>query len=153
MKKNYVTKGGLEKLKEELDHLKKVKRREVSSRIRKALEEGDISESGEYSEAKDEQAFTEGKIAELSDRIKNAVVIKKGRRGAGKVEMGSTVVVESDGQEAKYIIMGSSEANPAEGKISNESPLGRAFLGHSAGEEVEVETPKGLTKFKIITIE
>jgi len=152
MKKNYVTKEGLEKFKEELNHLKKVKRSEVSDRIRKAIEEGDISESGEYSEAKDEQAFVEGKIIELSNRIKNAVVIKKGRK-ADKVEMGSTVTVKSAGQEAKYVIMGSSEANPSEGKISNESPLGRAFFGCSAGEEVEVETPKGVTKFKILTIE
>jgi len=151
MKKNYVTKKGLEDLKEELDYLKKAKRKEVSSRIRKALEEGDISESGEYSEAKDEQAFVEGKIAELSNRIKNAVVIKKGRQ-ANNVEVGSTVVVKSDGQEAEYTITGSTEANPTAGKISNESPLGQAFLGHSSGEEVEVETPKGLTKFKIVTV-
>ena len=152
MKKNYVTKNGLVELKNELDHLKKVKRKEVSGRIRKALEEGDISESGEYSEAKDEQAFVEGRIAELSERIKNAAVIKKGRK-VSKAEVGSTVMVKTDGQKSVYTIMGSSEVNPAEGKISNESPLGKAFLGHEAGEEVTVETPKGVTKFKILAVE
>jgi transcription elongation factor GreA len=152
MGKFYITKKGLEKLKEELAYLKKVKRKEVSERIKKALEGGDISESGEYAEAKEEQAFTEGKIAEISNKIKNAVIIES-KKEPGVVDIGSTIFVKFDNDQAQYTIIGSSEANPSEGKISNESPIGKAFLGHEVGDIVEVETPSGLMKYEIVKIE
>ena len=151
MKKNYITKGGLVDLKAELDDLQKNKRREVSDRIRKATEEGDISESGEYSEAKEQQAFIEGKIIELTGRIKSAVVIRKSGRG-DKVRVGSTVVVKSNGKEMEYKIVGSEEADPLEGKISNESPIGKSFLDKAVGETAKVESLAGSKNYKIIAI-
>jgi len=152
IKKNYITKSGLVELKAELEQLQKVERKEVANRIRKAVEEGDISESGEYSEAKERQAFVEGKIIELTGRIKNAVVIKKSGRG-NKVKIGSVVVVKSNGQETKYKIVGSEEADPVAGKVSNESPIGQAFLDKEVGEKVKVETPVGPKSYKITAIE
>lgn len=150
MKKFFITKEGLKKLKEELEYLQKVKRKEVSKRIKKALEEGDISESGEYSEAKEEQAFTEGKIAEIKEKIKNASIIKKSRKS--KVELGSTIEVKMNGDTITYDIVGSSEADPGAGKLSNESPIGQAFMGKAAGDTVEVETPAGAMKYTILKI-
>lgn len=150
-RKNYITKGGLEELKKELEHLQKVKRREVSDRIRKALEEGDISESGEYSEAKEQQAFVEGKIIELAAKIKNAVIIKKSGKSTS-VRVGSTVVVKSRGKKIEYKIVGSEEADPMAGKISNESPIGQAFIDKKVDESVQVETPAGTNNYKIIAI-
>lgn len=151
-KKNYITKEGLAELKEELEHLQKVKRKEVSGRIRKALEEGDISESGEYSEAKEQQAFVEGKIIEVAARIKNAVIIRNSGQGKA-VKVGSAVTVRCNGKETKYKIVGSEEADPVAGKISNESPIGQAFLDKELGEKVKVETPAGSKNYKVTAIE
>lgn len=152
MKELYISQEGLEKLKEDLNYLKKVRRKEVSERIKKALEEGDISESGEYSEAKEDQAFVEGKIAEIEEKIKNAVIIKK-KKSSQSVDIGCTVTLKSDKNVIKYSIVGSSEVDPAQGRISNESPLGKAFIGKKVGEVVEVATPAGTVKYKVLEIE
>ena len=104
MKEHYISKEGLDKLKEELVYLNKIKRKEVSARIKKALEEGDISESGEYSEAKEDQAFVEGKIAEIKEKIKNAVIIKK-KKSSQSVEIGSTVILKCDKNTIKYYVL------------------------------------------------
>lgn len=152
MKEHYISKEGLDKLEEELVYLNKVKRKEVSARIKKALEEGDISESGEYSEAKEDQAFVEGKIAEIKEKIKNAVIIKK-KKSSQSVDIGSTVTLECNKETIKYSIVGSAEVDPMKGKISNESPLGKAFIGKQVGEEVEVNTPGGSIKCKVLSIE
>ncbi len=151
MKELYISQEGLEKLKEDLNYLKKVRRKEVSERIKKALEEGDISESGEYSEAKEDQAFVEGKIAEIEEKIKNAVIIKK-KKSSQSVDIGCTVTLKSDENVIKYSIVGSSEVDPAQGRISNESPLGKAFIGKKVGEVVEVATPAGTVKYEVLGI-
>jgi transcription elongation factor GreA len=149
-KKVYVTKAGLEKLTSELQELKTVKRKEISDRIQDAKELGDLSENAEYAEAKEEQSFTEGRILDLENSIKNAVLIEEG--ASDIVVVGSTVDVESDGIARTYFIVGSSEADPAQGLISNESPLGEAFLGKRVGEGVEIEVPKGTLAFRITKI-
>ncbi len=150
----YLTKEGYEKLKEELHTLKTVKRKEVAWRIQQAKELGDLSENAEYTEAKNEQAFLEGRIAELENVIKNAEIISSHERPAGgMVEVGSRIKVKTqDGREAEFTIVGSQEADPKSGVISNESPLGRAFLGHMVGDKVEVQVPKGIVTYQIIKV-
>lgn len=147
----YVSEEGLEKLKQELHDLKTKKRQEIAARLEHAKTLGDLSENAEYQEAKEEQSLVEGQIAELEEMVRNAVVIAKAH-GTDKVEIGSTIKTVSEKGESVYTIVGSEEANPAEGKISNESPLGKAFLGRRAGEEVEVKTPAGSTKYRILEI-
>jgi transcription elongation factor GreA len=147
---NYLTKEGLEKLKNELDELKTVRRKEVAARIEIAKDMGDLSENAEYNEAKEEQGFIEGRIAELEALVPNAIIIE--RAGTGTVGIGSTVRVEANGKEKEYTIVGASEADPVKGKISNESPLGVQFLGKSAGDSVEVKVPSGKTVYHIISI-
>ncbi|MCL4437571.1 transcription elongation factor GreA [Patescibacteria group bacterium] len=152
MDKYYLTKARLDELKAELENLKSNKRIEVSEKIKRAKEFGDLSENVEYSEAKDEQMKVEMRIAELEDIIKKAAIIKKG--GSTKsVQVGSTVTVKKNGQILKYTIVGSNETKPEEGKISNESPLGRAFLGAQVGDVREVFTPAGRTPYRIMKIE
>lgn len=152
-KQTYITEEGLAKLKEELDYLKNTKRKEIAERIRDAKELGDLSENAEYAEAKDEQSFVENRVLELESIIRNVNLIKKSKKGANTVEMGATIEVEGPGgKSAEYTIVGSNEANPAEGKISNESPIGQAFLGKKLNEEAEVEAPSGTLKFKILKI-
>lgn len=146
----YITKKGLEKLREELIRLKTVKRQEVAARLKRALEQGDLSENAEYQDAKDEQAWTEGKIAELDSKIKNAQIISKDRNG--HISIGSQIKIKNGGQALEYTIVGSQEANPAEGKVSNESPIGMAFLGHKKGERVKVQTPDGFIEYKILQV-
>jgi len=148
----YISQEGLEKLKNELDELKNVKRKEIIERIERAKEMGDLSENAEYADAKEEQAFTEGRILELEEMINNAVIIKKGEK-TGIVDIGSTIKVKFNGEEKEFTIVGSEEADPLRGIISNESPLGRAFLGKRVGDEVEVVVPKGIIKYKIIEIQ
>lgn len=142
----YLTKEGYEKLKNELHYLKTEKRKEIAWRIQQAKELGDLSENAEYTEAKNEQAFLEGRIIELENIIKNAVIIEP-TDGAAKstvVLIGSRVTIAShSGNDMKLTIVGSQEADPAAGKISNESPMGRALLGHKIGDEVEIQAPKG----------
>jgi transcription elongation factor GreA len=152
-----ISQEGFNKLKEEHDFLVSVKRKEIADRIEKAKELGDLSENAEYHEAKDEQAFNDGRIIDLAALLKNLTVVEGDGRanGNGKASMGSKITVRSSktGEEKNYSIVSFNEAAPAEGKISNESPLGMAFLGRKKDDEVTVETPKGEMKYKILKIE
>lgn len=148
----YLSPEGLEKLKQELQELKTTKRKEIASRLEHAKSLGDLSENAEYQEAKEEQSLIESEIAKLEEMIRDAVLIEKNHR-TDKVVVGSTVRLKSDRGEETYMIVGSEEANPGQGRISNESPLGRAFLGHKAGETVDVKTPGGASSYKIIEIQ
>ena len=152
MDKFYLSKERLEELKQELENLLHEGRRNVADRLKRAKEYGDLSENAEYSEAKDEQASIERRIMELEEMIKTASIIKKGS-GGDTVSVGSTITVKTKDKSYTYQIVGSPEALPEEGKISNESPLGRSFLGHKVGEEVKVSTPKGETVYTISKIE
>lgn len=147
----YLSAEGLEKLKQELNELKTVKRKEIALRLEHAKTLGDLSENAEYQETKEEQSLVESQIAGLEETIREAVLIKK-EHGTDKVTVGSTIRITSDRGEESYTIVGSEEANPAEGKISNESPLGRAFLERKMGETVEVRTPGGAVAYKILEI-
>ena len=147
----YITADGLEKLKDELKYLKTTRRRELAASIEAAKAMGDLSENAEYHEAKDALAFVEGRIMEIDDMLKNVSVIEEGKSG-GEVRIGSTVEVEVRGKNRTYKIVGSNEADPVKGLISNESPIGEAFLGHRAGETIEVEAPAGGTTYKIVKV-
>lgn len=149
-----LTKQGLKKVENELEELKAVKRKEVAEKIKQALAFGDISENSEYDEAKNEQAQVEERIAKLETMLRKARVVDESQISKDVVSIGSTVKVmdlEFD-EEVEYTIVGSAEADPYELKISNESPVGKALLGHKAGETVEVQIPDGITKYKILEI-
>ena len=147
----YLSEEGLEKLKKELHYLKTDKRQEIALRLEQAKALGDLSENAEYQETKEEQSQMEAHIAELEERLPNVVLIARDH-GTDRVSIGSTVKVSSRRGEEIYQIVGSEEANPAEGKISNESPLGKTFLGKRRGDEVEVKTPGGVTVYEIVEI-
>jgi transcription elongation factor GreA len=149
-----LTPEGYERLKQEIEHLQTVKRREVAERIRVAREFGDIQENAEYDDAKNEQALLEHRIATLEDRLRNAHVIDAGEITTDVVSVGSMVRLRDvDARKTfEYHIVGSAEANPAENKLSNESPVGKAIIGHKKGETVEVTAPRGALKFKILEI-
>ena len=145
-----ITAGGLKQLQVELSHLTTVRRQEVAARIHKASETGGTVDNAEYDEVKNEQAFIEGRIRDLENIVSNAVVAGREHKERGTVEIGSSVtVVTADGRKRKYTLVGSVEAAPLEGKISNESPVGRALLGRKVGDEVDVEAPSGATKLTI----
>jgi transcription elongation factor GreA len=148
-----LTPDGLEKLKEELEHLSTDKRREVAERIKEAREFGDISENSEYDDAKNEQAMLEARIAQLQEKLRLATVIERGDLSSDVVQVGSVVHVkdEKTGKSSKYTIVGSAEANPAELKLSNESPVGRSLLGHKRGDVVSVQVPRGPARHLKIT--
>ena len=148
---NYLTKEGLKELQEELEYLKKEGRRDIAERLKRAKEYGDLSENSEYSDAKEAQSKIESRIFELDGMLRNAVIIKKDS-GRSSVGVGSTVEVEKNGKTFKYTIVGSRESKPEANLISNESPLGKAFLGKRPGDAVEVETPGGKVKYKILKI-
>ena len=150
-KTTYISKDGLEKLRAELDEMVSIKRPEVANRIHDAKEHGDLSENAEYEDAKNEQAFVEGRIQTLSALVKNAVVIEE-NHSATHVQIGSKVTLQSEDGKESFQIVGSAEAAPAEGKISNESPVGRALLGRKKGDEVTVTVPAGDYKYKILSI-
>lgn len=151
---HYVTKDGLERLQLELQDLKNVKRREVAEKIDRAKELGDLSENGEYQDAKDELAFIEGHIQQLEHLLMHAEVISEApAKKGGMVNVGSTVIAKANDREVTYQIVGSNEADPKQGKISNESPLGQAFLGKSVGDDVDVITPAGTTIYRVIKIQ
>lgn len=152
MDQYYLTTERLEELKQELGALKTTKRIEVAERLKRAKELGDLSENSEYFEAREEQAQVETRIVELEEMVKNASVIKM-TSGKSKVQIGSTIDVSKDGQKSTFTIVGSNEASPETGRISNESPLGQSFLGKEAGDSVKVKTPKGEVVYKIIRIE
>lgn len=148
----YISSEGLEKIKKELVELKNVKRKEVIERIAKAKELGDLSENAEYSDAKDEQGFIEGRIIELDRMVSEAVIVDDKQRSLDVVTIGSQVEVRYDSQNKIYTIVGSREASPLEDKISNESPLGQAFLGKKIGDKVTVKIPKGEVEYEILAI-
>ncbi len=151
-----LTPEGLEKLKDELETLSTARRREVAERIKEAREFGDISENSEYDDAKNEQAMLESKIAQLQERLRMATVIDSKELSTEVVQVGSVVYVkdEKTGKSVKYTIVGSAEANPEESKLSNESPVGRALIGHRRGDTVAVQVPRGpARKLKITKID
>ncbi|HSP48415.1 MAG TPA: transcription elongation factor GreA [Clostridiaceae bacterium] len=153
-KKYIMTYDGVRKLENELDFLKTVRRKEITEKIKVALGYGDLSENSEYDEAKNEQAFVEGRIGQLENMLKNASVIDENEVSMDVVSVGCVVkVFDFDfEEEVEYSIVGSAEADPLNFKISNESPVGAALLGHKVGEEILVEVPNGTSKFKIIEI-
>jgi transcription elongation factor GreA len=151
-----LTPEGLEKLKSELEHLSTEKRREVAERIKEAREFGDIAENSEYDDAKNEQAMLEARIASVQEKIRMATVIEPEDLSTEQVQVGSVVHVkdEQTGKSVKYTIVGSAEANPSELKLSNESPVGRALIGHKRNDVVSVTVPRGpARKLKITKIE
>ncbi len=150
-KGTYLTRDGLQKLQAELHDLKNNRRREIAERIQQAKELGDLSENAEYVEAKTEQAFTEGRIMELEAIIRDAILIDEQQR-SDTIDVGSSLTAEVDGTTMEFSIVGSNEADPAQGKISNESPLGSAFIGKKAGEKVIVQTPGGAREYEILTV-
>jgi transcription elongation factor GreA len=150
-KPTYLSKDGLEKLRAELDEMTSVKRLEIAQRIHDAKEHGDLTENAEYEDAKNEQAFVEGRIQTLEALIKNATIIEE-TTSTDHVQIGSTVSVESQDGSETFMIVGSAEARPAEGRISNESPVGRALLGRRKGEKIVVRVPAGDFTYKIVGI-
>ena len=154
-RESLITKEGLEKLKEEVEHLSTVKRREVAERIKEAREFGDIMENSEYDDAKNEQAMLEQRIAQLEDRVRRATVIESKDVENGIVNVGVTVHVkdQKSGDSRKFKVVGAAEAQPPD-KLSNESPVGKALVGHKRGDIVTVEVPRGpKRKLKITKIE
>jgi len=147
----YLSEEALQKLRQELGDLKSQKRQEIAVRLEHAKSLGDLSENAEYQETKEEQALVEQRIAELEERVREAVVVAKPTR-TDTVGIGSTVRIKTDKGEAVYTIVGSEEADPAAEKISNESPLGKAFLGRHQGEKVEVRTPAGAVVYTVVEI-
>jgi len=147
---NYITKDGLQKLRDQLATIK-LKLKEVSYKIKEAREMGDLSENAEYHEAKNEQSFLMGKEAELEGKIKNAQIIEK-KAATDVVMAGSTVVIDDDGEKLEYTIVGSDESDPLSGKISIDSPIGASLIGHKKGEKIEVRTPAGVSVCKIISV-
>ena len=140
-----LTPEGLDKLKDEIEHLSTVKRREVAERIKEAREFGDISENSEYDDAKNEQAMLEARIASLEEKLRSASVIDASELDSNVVRVGSLVSVkdEGSGKSLKYTIVGSTEANPSENRLSNESPVGKGLLGRKKGDTVKVQLPNG----------
>jgi len=152
-KENFLTPEGLVKLEEELEYLRTVRRQEVADKIQQSKELRSSVISPEYEEAKNEQGFVEGKILEIERIIKNATIIHHEDINVDFVEVGNEVRVQlQDGSEEHYTIVGSAEAKPGEGRISNESPMGKALLGKRVGDEVEVEAPAGPLKLRILEI-
>lgn len=154
-----VTKEGLRKLIEELEYLKTTRRQEVAQRLKEAISYGDLSENSEYEEAKNEQAFVEGRILELEHKVKNAKIItdkKETHKNVKEIEIGSTVTVRNRTKRSEepeiYTIVGATEADPVERKISNESPMGKAFLGKQKDDVVDVHAPGGVFKYEILRV-
>ena len=155
MPNSFLTKEGYEKLQEELEYLQKVKRQEVAERLHEAMEGGELIENAEYEAAKNEQAFVEGRIQELDALLASAKIIEDNgkKKKSDGVQLGSKVTIKEGNFEAEtFTVVGVAEANPREGKISNESPIGKAILGHKVGEAVKVETPGGTYTVKILKI-
>ncbi|PIP27719.1 MAG: transcription elongation factor GreA [Candidatus Moranbacteria bacterium CG23_combo_of_CG06-09_8_20_14_all_39_10] len=146
-----VTEEGLRKIKEELENRKTAVRQEIANAIKEAKEQGDLSENAEYSEAKRQQAENEARVAELEFMLKESTVVTHDE-ATDSVQMGSSVKVKFNGSEMNFQIVGSNEASPAEMKISNESPLGKGFIGKKKGDEVEINTPGGKVNYKIIEV-
>jgi len=151
-KKILITQGGLAKLQSELEHLLSVRRQEVASKIKRAREMGGTENNAEYEDAKNEQAFVEGRILTLENIVNKATVIESPAL-PGVVEVGDKILIQNqDGKIEQFTIVGSTEANPVEGKISNESPVGKALLGKKIGDEIEVATPAGIIRLLIMDV-
>ncbi|MFH1284423.1 MAG: transcription elongation factor GreA [Candidatus Peregrinibacteria bacterium] len=152
-----ITREGLNKLIEELDYLKNVRRREVAARIKEAISYGDLSENSEYEEAKNEQAFVEGRILELEEKVKNVKIISGVHRVTKTVQLGTTVYLKNITKNREeletYTIVGSTEADPFGGKISNESPVGNALLDKQKGDLIKVAVPAGAIEYKIVKLD
>lgn len=146
-----MTKEGLSKLKGELNERKTTIRQEIAKMIKEAKEQGDLSENAEYSEAKRQQGENEGRIAELEAMLKNSEVVER-TDSSNDVQIGSKVKVKFDGEEIEFQMVGSNESDPASFKISNESPMGKAFMGRKKGDKVDVETPGGKISYKILDV-
>jgi transcription elongation factor GreA len=154
MTNNFLTKEGFQKLQDELDYLRTAKRQEVANRLHEAMEGGELIENAEYEAAKNEQAFVEGRIQELDLLLATAKIIEdNGKKKHDTVILGAKVTIKEGNFEAEtFTIVGMAEANPREGKISNESPIGKAILGHKVGDTVKVETPGGTYNVKILKV-
>ena len=154
-KKNILTYEGLKKYEDELHDLKVVKRQEVAQKIKEAREQGDLSENAEYDAAKDEQRDIEARIEDIEKILKNAEVVVEDEADTEKINVGCKVLVydEEFEEEVEFKIVGSTEANSLQGKISNESPLGKALIGAKVGDEISVEAPAGMMNYKILKIE
>ena len=152
MLSQYFSKEGLEKLKEEYQYRTGQLRLEIAARIKEAKEQGDLSENAEYAEAKEAQSLNEGRVEELKAILDNAVIFSEGAGKSGIVSVGSSLKVQTGKDVREFSIVGASEADPANGKISNESPLGSAFLGRKKGDKVAVHTPKGEVEYKITEV-
>lgn len=152
-KEIYLTQEGLTKLESELEYLSTVRRQEVADRIHQAKESGSTDDNAEYEEAKNELAFVEGRILTLEKMLQNAVIISEQTKRPDSVKLGSKVVVrDQQGRKEDYVIVGSAEADPKQGKISNQSPVGLALMGKKKGDEVEVQTPAGPRRLLIVKI-
>jgi len=151
-KEFYLTKDGVDKLKVELDDLIKNQRPKIAQELKEAKEYGDLSENASWDAAKDHQSFIEGRISELEHILRNVVIIKA-PRSSGKVNIGSTVHLKVENDTKVYTIVGSTEANPSDGKISNESPIGQALMGKTKGDEVVMSVPSGEVAYKVVHIE
>ncbi len=151
----YLSPEGLKKIKEELDYLKNVRRKEIAEILHRCADFGDLSENSEYMEAKESQGFLEGRILELEELVQSAVVVPEGKQAKNRqlAQVGSTILVGVRNSKEMFKIVGAEEANPAAGKISVESPLGKAVLNQPKNAEVEVETPEGPMKYKILKID
>jgi transcription elongation factor GreA len=153
MPTSFLTREGFEKLQEELEGLRTVKRQEIADRLHEAMEGGELIENAEYEAAKNEQAFVEGRIKELEILLANARVISETEK-AETVQIGSTVTVQEEGNEPEvYTIVGAAEANPRAGRISNESPLGKSLLNRKVGDKVQVDAPAGSFSVQVVKIE
>ena len=153
IEQEYLTAEGLKKLEAELEHLKNTRRVEVANRLHEAMAEGEVEETPEYEDAKNEQAFVEGRILDIETLLANAVLIEN-KGPANEIRLGSKVTISEvgSGDKEHYTIVGSAEADPLNGRISNESPIGRALLGHKLNETVQVQTPQGPVKLKVTHI-
>lgn len=146
----YITKKGLEELKQELNELVNIKRPKILNEIKTTRDLGDLSENAGYHAAKEQQTFMESRINQIEEIIKNAVV--KDENKGGKIDIGSNVTLQSEGKTHNYSIVGSSESNPVEGKISYQSPIGSVLMGKKQGDSIKVETPMGITNYKIVKV-
>ena len=153
MSTSFLTEEGYQKLQEELDYLREEKRIEIAERLREAMEGGDLVDNAEYEAAKREQAFVEGRLKEVQYLLATARVIDDSTKSNDVVDIGSTVTIKEEGSKKEvYMIVGPAEANPGEGRISNESPFGQALLGHSVGDVVEIKAPEGSFEIKILKV-
>lgn len=157
MDKNvFLTQEGLEKLQQELENLKTVRRKEVAERLKQAIGFGDLSENSEYDDAKNEQAFIEGEIQRLEEMLSNVQVIEDGLKvDDGTITIGAKVTIRfvGDDEEEEYKIVGTVEADPMNNRISNESPVGKAIIGHKAGDIVDIESPSGMVQYEILKVD